>query len=201
MTREEFEARRTEPCHHCGGDLCAGAWPWSRPESRPPWIDHNPNNNGQQVICGTCQSRTPWTLVHYIKQTTKKRRDPLPDGETLDSIWARWGDVCFMCGGPKSALIILGIGRQVHHVLPYADHGHQGPLVPVCTQCHEVATARQRVFWFYYRLSARRDDADESSPDGGAGVPTFGVPRDSVRPAREAPAGVLETVPDDDADE
>jgi hypothetical protein len=47
-------------------------------------------------------------------------RPLLFEGETLDSIWAKYGDRCVMCSAPKAFLIALGIGRQVHHFAPYA---------------------------------------------------------------------------------
>ena len=63
-------------------------------------------------------------------------RSPLPHGETLNSIWAKFGDRCVLCSAPKSFLVAVGIGRQVHHVVPYAEEGHRGPLVPICSHCH-----------------------------------------------------------------
>ena len=90
----------------------------------------------------------------YLKQNERRRpaRPPLPEGATLDSIWEKYGNRCVMCSAPKSALASLGIGRQVHHVAPYATEGHKGPLVPICTHCHPVVTERQRVYWFYQRV-------------------------------------------------
>ena len=64
-----------------------------------------------------------------------------------------------MCGAPKAALATLGIGRQVHHVIPYAAEGHKGPLVPICTHCHPVVTERQRVYWFYRRVVMKADES------------------------------------------
>lgn len=37
-----------------------------------------------------------------------------------------------------------GIGRQRHHAWPYAEHGHNGPLLPVYVLCHRVVTALQQ---------------------------------------------------------
>ena len=137
MTRTEYDSIAAErPCEHCGLVVA---------------LEHNRNNNAIQVICKSCGSRRPWGRVINLKQTTKRIRKPLPDGETLDSVWEKWGNVCFACGAPQSALATLGIGRQVHHVLPHAQHGHEGPLVPVCTFCHPVLTERQRLYWFIQR--------------------------------------------------
>src|SRR5687768_6207437 len=131
MTRLEFDARADEPCQACGAAVM---------------LENNPNNGATQVVCsgGICRlARRPWGLVVNLKRTTKKTRKPLPDGESLDAVWDRWGNVCFVCGAPKHALAMLGIGRQVHHVLPYARHGHTGPLMPICTHCHPTVTERQ----------------------------------------------------------
>jgi len=114
----------------------------------------NPNNNGLLVYCPHCQSKRPWGTLLYLKQNERKRskRPPLPEGATLDSIWEKYDNRCVMCGAPKSALAQLGIGRQVHHVIPYAAEGHKGPLVPICTHCHPLVTERQRVYWFFQRV-------------------------------------------------
>jgi hypothetical protein len=60
-----------------------------------------------------------------------------------------------MCGAPKHFLVVIGIGRQVHHVWPYAQEGHKGPVVPICTHCHTVANERQRMYWFIQRVALK----------------------------------------------
>jgi hypothetical protein len=137
MTRIEYDAEvARRPCQQCGHEVS---------------LEHNPNNNALQVICPSCGSRRPWGPVVNLKQNNRKGRKPLPDGETLDSVWERWGNVCFACGAPSTFLQSLGIGRTVHHVLPHAQHGHKGPLVPICTLCHPVLNDRQRLYWFIER--------------------------------------------------
>jgi hypothetical protein len=128
-------------------------------------LEDNPNNGATQVVCSsrTCRlSRRPWGQVVNVKKTTRKTRKPLPNGETLDSIWEKWGDVCFVCGAPKDALARLGIGRQIHHVLPHATHGHEGPLMPICTHCHPLANERQRLYWFMTRLVGKADGGEKT---------------------------------------
>jgi hypothetical protein len=152
MTITEFsEQKTTQPCKDCG---MVGVE-----------TQLNPNNNGLLVHCPHCGSKRPWGSLLYLKQNENRRpaRPPLPDGETLDSIWERFGNRCIICGGPKEALISLGIGRQVHHVVPYAQEGHRGPLVPICTHCHPVVTDRQRIYWFYQRVVLKTMDADRSA--------------------------------------
>jgi hypothetical protein len=151
MTTYEFAAERDlRPCDGCGKTGVV--------------TELNPNNNGLLVVCANCGSKRPWGSLLYLKQNSRTKRKPLPDGETLDSVWAKWGDICFVCGAPKYVLAMLGIGRQVHHVLPYAKHGHQGPRVPVCTLCHPAVTERQRLYWFMTRLVAKRAEEDDESP-------------------------------------
>jgi DNA-directed RNA polymerase subunit RPC12/RpoP len=155
MTVFEFNSEAAQrPCCDCGAVGMT--------------TELNPNNNGLLVRCPYCGSKRPWGSLLYLKQNERKRpaRPPLPDGETLDSIWQKFGDRCVVCGAPKVALAVLGIGRQVHHVAPYAQEGHRGPLVPICTHCHALATQRQRIFWFYHRVVLRSDDASrEQSTD------------------------------------
>jgi predicted RNA-binding Zn-ribbon protein involved in translation (DUF1610 family) len=143
MTLTEFaEHRDSRACTSCG---CFGVQ-----------TQLNPNNNGLLVFCPHCGSKRPWGSLLYLKQNEQKRssRPPLPDGETLDSVWQTFGDRCVICSAPKEVLLKLGIGRQVHHVLPYAQEGHKGPVVPICTHCHPVITDRQRIYWFYQRVVA-----------------------------------------------
>jgi DNA-directed RNA polymerase subunit RPC12/RpoP len=112
----------------------------------------NPNNGGLLVRCPHCGSKQPWGSVLFLKQRNKpSTRPPLPHGETLDAIWARFGNRCVLCSAPRSFLERVGIGLQVHHVLPYAEAGHRGPVVPICSQCHEMANWRQRCYWFMRR--------------------------------------------------
>jgi hypothetical protein len=143
MTITEFnEQRETRPCTTCG--RCGMA------------TDLNPNNNGLLVRCPHCGSKRPWGSHLYLKQNGGKRssRPPLPDGETLGSVWAKFGDRCLVCSRTKALLIRLGVGRQVHHVAPYAEEGHRGPVVPICSQCHPMVTDRQRMCAFYQRVMA-----------------------------------------------
>jgi hypothetical protein len=151
MTLSEFKEERTaRPCQHCGATGLG--------------TELNPNNNGLLVCCPSCGSKRPWGSLLYLQQNESRRasRPPLPDGETLDSIWEKYDNRCVICSAPKSALALLGIGRQVHHVLPYAQGGHKGPLIPICTHCHPVVTNRQRLYWFYQRVVMK--------PEGNVGA-------------------------------
>src|SRR4051794_17645139 len=105
MTLAEFAGvRDVKPCSACG---LVGVV-----------TELNPNNNGLLVRCPHCGSNRPWGALLYLKQSLSKRasRPPLPEGQTLDSVWERFGNRCVLCSAPKSFLEELGIGRQVHHV-------------------------------------------------------------------------------------
>ena len=182
MTLSEFDRERdVRPCGICGRTGLA--------------TDRNPNNNGLLVVCPHCGSKRPWGSLLYLKQNERRRqpRPVLPDGETLESIWEKFGDRCVLCSAPKSFLVTVGIGRQVHHVAPYAQEGHRGPLVPLCTQCHAVASERQRLYWFFQRVAMKspeknaenktlRGRDDEIEPSGTR----FGIPvKSDVLPGHE----------------
>lgn len=159
MTLSEFEGdRATRVCVDCGRTGMA--------------TELNPNNNGLLVRCPHCGSKHPWGRLLYLKQNEQRRssRPPLPGGATLGSIWEQFGDRCVVCSAPKVVLIQLGIGRQVHHVLPYALEGHKGPLVPICTHCHAVATERQRVFWFFQRRVVLQQFGDDHQSESEASI-------------------------------
>jgi hypothetical protein len=186
MTLSEFATHRDKrPCESCGAIGVV--------------TQLNPNNNGLLVRCPICGSNRPWGALLYLQQSDGKRpkRPPLPNGATLDSIWKQYDDRCVICGAPKAALATLGIGRQVHHVIPYAAEGHKGPLVPICTHCHEVANARQRVYWFLQRVVLKNSEArHHNSQEAESGEPSLtwydDRPDDDggerpVRPARPDP--------------
>src|SRR5574341_2474781 len=104
MTLLEFEQERNiRPCSRCN--------------SLGVDVRHNPNNNGLQVVCPACGSRSPWGVTVFLKQTTRKRRPPLPGGKTLDDVWFEFGDHCLSCGQSRETLRQMRIGRHAHHVL------------------------------------------------------------------------------------
>lgn len=154
MTLEEFEQeRRRRPCLNCG--------------ELGITTELNPNNNGLLVRCAHCRSKRPWGSLLFLKQNERRRpkRLPLPDAETLDSVSERFGNRCVVCSAPKDFLVRLGIGRQAHHVAPYAQEGHKGPIVPICTHCHPTATDRQRIYWFYQRVVRQAIEDTTENPD------------------------------------
>lgn len=192
MTIEEFERLNPRPpCERCGGAVVR---------------ERNPNNNAEQVICSKCGARVPWREhgVLNLKQNGKKSRTDYPMGEEIDAVWERFDDRCIICGITTAECQERKIGRQRQHVAEYAKEGHKGPIVPICTECHPIATALQRArdndralmrgFIQFTRTHGERP------PLSGPGLSRHGVSPDSVRPERQAAVGLLEGLPDDDAD-
>lgn len=139
LTLEDFHDLQTElVCCACGvmGKLATA---------------HLSTNNSIRVDCSSCGKQHALGHVLFLKQTTKKTRKEYPFGESLDDVWERFDDVCVVCGAPKAFLDRLGIKRERHHILDYATHGHEGPLVPMCGPCHTNTTERQKQFWFWFR--------------------------------------------------
>ncbi len=192
MTVEEFDNLTPKaPCERCGGTVVR---------------QHNPNNNAQQVVCSKCNARIPWRAhgVLNLKQTSKKSRTDYPMGEDIDAVWERFDDRCLVCGITTAECLERKIGRQRQHVAEYAKEGHKGPIVPICAECHPIATALQRArdndravmrgFIQYTRTHGERVSGS------GPGVSRDGVSPDPLRPERQAPVGLMERLPDDDAD-
>jgi predicted HNH restriction endonuclease len=50
---------------------------------------------------------------------------------------------CYLCGLTVDQLESIGRGLQAHHVVPFAAAGDEGPQIPLCTLCHEIARALQ----------------------------------------------------------
>lgn len=138
MTRDEFTARNHEPCLKC--------------VSRVRLV-YNPNNNAHQVLCSHCETRTPWGQVMFVKYTEKPgtRRKEYQAGQELDTVWERFGHVCAVCSLSTQVLISLGVGRTRHHVAEYAKTGHDGVIIPLCTNCKPFVDARQREAARWYK--------------------------------------------------
>jgi hypothetical protein len=164
MTLAEFEYERTvRPCVGCGHTGLV--------------TQHNINNNGLLVICPTCGSKRPWGALLYLKQNIHKRpsRSPLPNGETLDSIWEKFGNRCVLCSAPKAFLLSIDIGRTVHHVAPYAQARHDRPLVPICNLCHALANERQGLSAFLQRVVLKALEERLYQPANQRDHPTDGA--------------------------
>jgi hypothetical protein len=132
MTADDFlRQQESHACAACGRVGVAG-------------IRTDPNNGGLYIYCDSCGATKHkcWpNAPAYLKQNTKTQRKDCP--QTVNEVWEQWGNRCIACG--QSALILrtLGFGQQRHHADPFVDHGHDGLILPICTNCHPVITALQ----------------------------------------------------------
>lgn len=139
MTVEQFEAQqRTLACSFCRAVGALGT-------------THVSTNNGIRLDCGACGKTHALGRTLFLLQSGKAKRVAYPFGKELDDVWAEFSNVCVVCGAPKDFLDGGGIRRERHHILEYAKHGHEGPLVPMCGPCHTNTTERQKLFWFWFR--------------------------------------------------
>jgi len=183
---EEFHARHAE--WRCRACLQYGTLE----------IAYNTNNGGAQPVC-RCGDRRPFGRLIYLSQkpTARPRRKQYRDGDSVDEVWERFGNRCVVCSATREQLAMLGFGCQRQHVWPYAEFGHEGPLVPVCVPCHEIATRRQRevVYWLKRLDEAYGESVSGSSPR----VPTPGLSPDSVPTEGQDPDGQVAGVSGDHA--
>ena len=132
MTHTEFkQLEREKPCRQCHQLGVA--------------LRVNPNNGGQQVVCPQCGSGNPWGGGLFVSRKPRNKRERLPKNMSMANVWERYENRCVVCSRSKAELKANGVGQQRHHVLPHAQHGHNGPIVPICTQCHSFVTTLQRV--------------------------------------------------------
>lgn len=97
-------------------------------------------HTGVRCVCGL---EHPINGVMWLrKEENLAKRPPAP--ETLAETWLRWDECCVGCGRSRAQLDMEGIGREQHHTKPFCDHGHTGPLVPLCAECHELVSFVQR---------------------------------------------------------
>lgn len=105
-----------------------------------------------RLRCAECKqapARSWWLAQHH----TKRRKNGAPTlGEVLDAC----GRFCYGCGASQELLLQNGIHLCVHHAQSYAEHGHAGPFIPLCGDCHESITLMQRI---HRRLTATNEGA------------------------------------------
>ena len=96
-----------------------------------------PANGGMGLHCTSCGAR-PWKeLPQWLPQFSRRRSNPIRS--LLQGAEPR----CYLCGMTEQQLKQFGRGLQTHHVVPHVVGGDDGPMIPLCTQCHEVARALQ----------------------------------------------------------
>jgi hypothetical protein len=101
-----------------------------------------PANGAAGIICTACELRHPfwgWDLKWIPKDKRETRRS-----NSIAAVTAECGNFCYGCGRKPEELATLGFALSVHHARPYAEHGDEGPQIPLCSLCHELASASQR---------------------------------------------------------
>jgi len=97
-----------------------------------------PANGGLGLRCTACQVRRPWQeLPQWLPQFSRRRSNP------IRSLVQGTEPRCYLCGMTEEQLKRFGRGLQTHHVVPHVVSGDDGPMIPLCTQCHEIARALQ----------------------------------------------------------
>jgi hypothetical protein len=76
-------------------------------------------------------------LPQWLPQFSRRRSNP------IRSLVAGVEPRCYICGMTEDQLTRFGRGLQTHHVVPHVVGGDEGPMIPLCTQCHEIARALQ----------------------------------------------------------
>lgn len=186
MTLQEFDAlgKYNKPCIHCG---------------RLGMARELNEHNQARVVCPHCGSKTAWGSFN-LKQNGRTNRTPYPFDEGLDEVWARFDNRCVLCSRTKDELAEQRVGRQRQHVAPYAQNGHQGPIVPICARCHTIGTVLQKdaeIMRAFVRFSRSHE---QPLSERGPGVPASGLSPHSLHSAGETPDGGVEGLSDDDAD-
>lgn len=189
MTVEEFEAtRHALRCHHCGRTAALEAT--------------DPNIHNQIGIrCGGCGSMHALGRVEWLRHTPtpRPRRKAPPMGKSLAEILPAFKFRCAVCCANFGELLELGIGATLHHVTErYDEHEYDCPVIPVCSACKLFVDAQQRNVGGWVRRI--RESKREPVPPSRQNLSPARVSPDSVRAQRQTPVGVLEGIPDDDAD-
>lgn len=116
---------RGTPCPHCGV------------VGKVELFDE-PANGGLGLHCTACEVRRPWDeLPQWLPQLSRRRSNP------IRSLIRSTEPRCYVCGLTEDQLKRFGRSLQVHHVVPHVVASEEGPKIPLCSQCHEVARALQ----------------------------------------------------------
>jgi hypothetical protein len=106
------------------------------------------NNNGVGIRCRGCDKHHPFVKQHIMwLRSGEKRRS-----NDIVAVTKECGAYCWGCGMTFDDLMRYGIGIQVHHTRPFAEHGETYKKIPMCADCHEAANLIQRI---HRRLAQR----------------------------------------------
>jgi len=94
-------------------------------------------NGGLGLECRSCGTRHPFEGVQWLPQKNGHRSN------AIGALPKEAQDRCYVCGLSREQLKLVGRGLQGHHVDPEVVAGAEGRLIPLCTQCHPIASALQ----------------------------------------------------------
>lgn len=103
------------------------------------------NNGGERPGCPSCGHSTPLLGVQFLKKNSAaSRRVKRPSGDPSPAdVWEANGNTCAFCGKTREECERFGIGITNQHVVPFAEGGESGPLIPFCARCQQQSTAAQ----------------------------------------------------------
>ena len=103
---------------------------------------HEIGNNGIGLVCKFCDSHHPFAGVQilWLRQDDKPKRS-----NDIVAVVRDRGNYCYFCGAFLPDLLKRGIGAHVHHSRPFHEHGERYDKIPVCSECHELASFMQRM--------------------------------------------------------
>ena len=105
-----------------------------------------------ELFCDSCHRHIKY-LSHGKQLKTKRPNGGLKAPE----VWAEFSDHCSFCGLSGAEVEFLGIQREIQHVPPYSENGHEFAL-PICTWCQQTSAANmKRLQSLIKRLSEKFD--------------------------------------------
>jgi len=81
-------------------------------------------------------------LKYLAKHKTLKTKRP-KGGLKPAEVWAEFSDHCSFCGLSGGEIDYLGLERQIQHVPPYSENGHEYAL-PICSWCQQTSAANMK---------------------------------------------------------
>jgi len=117
---EHFKkVKGTAACNHCGSFN----------------LDTREKGSNIELFCIDCGR-----YQKYLAQNkTLKTKRPKTGRKPLE-VWAEFSDHCSFCGLSGGEIDYLGLERQIQHVPPYSENGHEYAL-PICSWCQQTSAS------------------------------------------------------------
>jgi transcription elongation factor Elf1 len=128
------EAKGTVACDHCGK------------------FELSVREKGAHIelVCDSCGRWLKYLAQHKTLKT-KRPKSGLKPAE----VWAEFSDHCSFCGLSGGEIDYLGLEKQIQHVPPYSETGHEYAL-PICSWCQQTsATNMKRLQSLIERLNKK----------------------------------------------